>query len=1105
MAHSISPRGAAPWNPVGILRQVPFFGHTACVVIALAIRVVVGSEQASAQQTRNPAPASVTGAIRGRIVDASGRPVAKAYVQARSPTLRFEGGALTDIDGRYHIQALPTGRYAVHAEKATYIIAVYRTEPTNQTQYVDVVAGRTADRIDMTLARGGVVTGRVLDAHGVPLADVAVSLMRHALVHGERQLVSIISRPSNDIGEFRLYGVPSGQYYLAAALGSTTSGRDPTATTIGVNTANRPEYAPTYYPGTSMAADAQPLMVEANKTLGGITIALTPVRSVRVSGTVADASGRPPAHSMVSLRSKAVVDAATSGADGHFSFGNVPPGEYTLYAIVNGRTRSAVMTVTVGGTDVTGIQLTAVEPSIVGGRIVIDRAATGTITPADVWVGGTGGHVKVHDDFTFEQLPVHPGRAVVFPALSEGWILKAIFVDGVDVTNVGFFVAAGQTLRGVDLAITNQLGEISGLLADAVGSRRYDSSIIVFPQDRRKWTSQFVSRLQPDQNNRFSVKIPAGEYYAIALSHGSVPPLEGPVDPDELERISVDAIAFSLGEVEKKTLDLKLMEVPIVSSIDEERFALEPFVFHRHTPQPALSSGKESPARDLGVIRGRIVDRDTAQPLRRAIVQLAAPALREARVASTDDDGNYELTGLPVDRYVMTVTQAGYATIDGGMLHDVRADQRAENVDVSLRRGVVISGRVVDELGIPVPNAEASVLRSQFVEGRRRLTKTGHSARTNDLGEYRIYGLRPAQYYVSVTVDEAAMPSGADEAIRYGITYHPGVTDASGAAAIHVTPGQVATNVDVVVAPHRLSVVSGVVIDPHAPALAGVVQAIDRDGAFSGSPPTASIHPDGTFAITDVGPGRYMLRATVTDIEPGDLASAEVTVGSGDVGDVQLSVQPNGTVAGRIVVVDPGAAGAPVPPPTAFRVVTTAKDPALAAFPTNSGRETIDDDYRFVLESHPVKSLIRVEMPAGWIVKSIHKNGTDVFDAGVDVKPNARIDGITIEITTRMTDVSGHVTDNHGARVKEYTVVVFARDRERWKFGTRYVQTGRPDQAGRFKIRGLPPGDYFAVAVDDLEPGASGDPEYLDKVRGKATSFSLGDGEGRTLDLQIRL
>ena len=61
-----------------------------------------------------------------------------------------------------------------------------------------------------------------------------------------------------------------------------------------------------------------------------------------------------------------------------------------------------------------------------------------------------------------------------------------------------------------------------------------------------------------------------------------------------------------------------------------------------------------------------------------------------------------------------------------------------------------------------------------------------------------------------------------------------------------------------------------------------------------------------------------------------------------------------------------------------------------------------------------------------------------------------------------------------------------------------------PDQDGRFKIRALPPGRYYAIALDYVDPNDSGDPEFLDRIRTKATMFSLNDGETKALDLKLQ-
>ena len=84
------------------------------------------------------------------------------------------------------------------------------------------------------------------------------------------------------------------------------------------------------------------------------------------------------------------------------------------------------------------------------------------------------------------------------------------------------------------------------------------------------------------------------------------------------------------------------------------------------------------------------------------------------------------------------------------------------------------------------------------------------------------------------------------------------------------------------------------------------------------------------------------------------------------------------------------------------------------------------------------------------------------------------------------------------------TVVIFPADEARWVFQSRFIRAARPDQDGRFQIRGLPPSDdYLAFAVQGLEDGQAGNPEFLATIARHATRFSLGEGETRALDLRF--
>jgi hypothetical protein len=126
-----------------------------------------------------------------------------------------------------------------------------------------------------------------------------------------------------------------------------------------------------------------------------------------------------------------------------------------------------------------------------------------------------------------------------------------------------------------------------------------------------------------------------------------------------------------------------------------------------------------------------------------------------------------------------------------------------------------------------------------------------------------------------------------------------------------------------------------------------------------------------------------------------------------------------------------------------------------------------------------------------------------VTGAGIEFRPNEDISGVDVELTNRLTSISGLVTGGRGERSNDYTAIVFAQDKDRWTGNSRYQGAGRPDQDGRFKISGLPPGEYYIIAVDRIEPGQASDPDFLESVRSRATSLSLNEGETKTVDLRL--
>jgi hypothetical protein len=206
-------------------------------------------------------------------------------------------------------------------------------------------------------------------------------------------------------------------------------------------------------------------------------------------------------------------------------------------------------------------------------------------------------------------------------------------------------------------------------------------------------------------------------------------------------------------------------------------------------------------------------------------------------------------------------------------------------------------------------------------------------------------------------------------------------------------------------------------------------------------------------------------------------------------------------VTGRLVV-DPAAASALRP--SSVRLMA---QPAVAEGPMFGpvAPSTVNDDLTFELKTRPGKMRIALGGPPmpGWSIRAVRYHGEDITDGGMEFRPSENVSDVEVELTNRLSDVSGLVTNSRGDAVKDYTVIAFVQDRERWSVPGRYLRSARPDQDGRFKVTGLPAGDYYVVALDSVDGNEWMDPEFLDAIKTKASSFSLGDGETKTLDLKL--
>jgi protocatechuate 3,4-dioxygenase beta subunit len=497
---------------------------------------------------------------------------------------------------------------------------------------------------------------------------------------------------------------------------------------------------------------------------------------------------------------------------------------------------------------------------------------------------------------------------------------------------------------------------------------------------------------------------------------------------------------------------------------------------------------------------------DNGLPLGKVRVDIRATGVRDLPVATTDEKGQYELNALPPARYTLSAYKGGFVTLEYGQRRpnepgrpvELADGEVLDRIDLALPPGGVITGTVLDDAGEPMAGAIVQALRPRYVKGIRQLAATSSRDVTDDLGQFRLFGVAPGTYTVSATASD-----GRSEVIRLAAansvgsvaTYYPGTLIATDARPVQVETGTEVSGLSFAIVPARLASITGTVrtADGKVPVEAALSLAQSVEGGTSTR--GAAVKPDGSFAIPNLPAGRYTLTARLPP--PSDqIAMADVTIVNADVA-ATLTLRRGDAARGRVTF-DAAAATADLQP-SQVRIFPDAVGSSLL---TQFSSAAVRDDWTFEIPALIGKRRLRVTVPQGWAVRSIRRGGTDITDGTLDFA-GKDIDGIVVQLTQRLTTVAGQVSDARGQKVTDATVVVFADDRDRWGPNTRFVRGARPDQDGRFSIQGLPAARYLAVAMEFLEAGEETDPEALERLQRLGTRFTLGEAELKTVDLKI--
>jgi hypothetical protein len=141
--------------------------------------------------------------------------------------------------------------------------------------------------------------------------------------------------------------------------------------------------------------------------------------------------------------------------------------------------------------------------------------------------------------------------------------------------------------------------------------------------------------------------------------------------------------------------------------------------------------------------------------------------------------------------------------------------------------------------------------------------------------------------------------------------------------------------------------------------------------------------------------------------------------------------------------------------------------------------------------------------PNSWTVKSILFGARDVTDTPFEIHSSEDVKDVVITMTDQASEVSGQLTDAAGKPVTGYPIIVFSTDRNAWALGSRKVQLTQPASDGKYRIAGLPAGEYYMCALTDIDETQLYSPSFLDTIVGSAFKFTIADGEKKVQNLKL--
>jgi hypothetical protein len=482
---------------------------------------------------------------------------------------------VTDREGKFVIPDLEAGSYRLTVSGSGYVRQEYgqRVFP-GQGTLLTLTAGQVMKDIVMKLTLTGNVSGRLRDMSGEPAVGVPVQLLKASYSpQGQKIFQSAGSTRTNDRGEYRLYWVTPGRYFLAAGSTPGPSGGGPFAVGGPAVSPNDPNdnYLFSYFPGVTDIAAANSIDVTSgNEAAADFLVARQ--QSYQIRGRVVDATtNQPPASISVTLSYSSItggggtftMNAPYTPATGAFEIRDVVPGAYTLQVGSQGNVARVPLNVM---NNIDGLAVVLSGTFSVAGRITIDgqldstgverarpqlRAASGVAqSPGTTAIAADG-------TFRFDNVAAGEYRVGIAPAPgSPDYYIKDARFDRDEALNLPLFLSDSTQGASLQIVISANVGQIEGVVSDEKLKPMPGVQAVLIP-DKYRDRTELYKATTTDQTGHFTMRaIAPGDYKLFAWEA-----LESFAyfDPDLIKQVEAQGKVVHVPESSKLQVDVRVI------------------------------------------------------------------------------------------------------------------------------------------------------------------------------------------------------------------------------------------------------------------------------------------------------------------------------------------------------------------------------------------------------------------------------------------------------------------------------------------------------------------------------------------------------------------